>query len=315
MENELMISVIVLTYNASLEKTYQTLNSIIKQKGISFEIIVADDGSKNNNFSALKDFFYSLNFNDFKFVENKINQGTVKNVISALKVCSGQYVKAISPGDFLYDENTLRIFGDEIEKTKAEVYFGRAVYYSKNEDKIVFFKKSNPEFLEVYKRNNTNGIKRNYLIKRDYILGAALIVKTSVFLSYLKKLEGKVIYAEDCSFICMVANDIFPVFIDSFLIWYEFGGGISTSSSNVWTQKIEEDNKETFKYLLQAKTIKKYIYDMYFSENFLYRSLLKIIFYPKTLLMKVFPTKKIPYEDRLDYNKLNNILIRKNDDK
>ena len=39
------VSVIVVMYNPVLDKLYKTLDSIICQKGVSFEIILCDDGS------------------------------------------------------------------------------------------------------------------------------------------------------------------------------------------------------------------------------------------------------------------------------
>ena len=41
------MSVIVVTYNSEWEKIKITLNSILRQKNISLQIIVADDGSEN----------------------------------------------------------------------------------------------------------------------------------------------------------------------------------------------------------------------------------------------------------------------------
>ena len=46
--NNVMISVIVLTYNAQWEKLSATLISIIFQNKIEPQIIIADDGSTNN---------------------------------------------------------------------------------------------------------------------------------------------------------------------------------------------------------------------------------------------------------------------------
>ena len=48
------IAVEVLTYNSDLEKLKLTLNSILIQKNIDFEIIIADDVSKNFNEKSIK---------------------------------------------------------------------------------------------------------------------------------------------------------------------------------------------------------------------------------------------------------------------
>ena len=58
------IAVIVLTYNADFIRLKQTLVSVLEQKDCNFQIIVADDASKNNYFSEIKKIF-----NEYQFVE------------------------------------------------------------------------------------------------------------------------------------------------------------------------------------------------------------------------------------------------------
>ena len=52
------VTVIVATYNQKLIKTKLTLDSIIRQKRISVRIIVADDGSDENHFMEIKNYFF-----------------------------------------------------------------------------------------------------------------------------------------------------------------------------------------------------------------------------------------------------------------
>ena len=42
----IIVSVLLVTYNADWNKLKQTIESIIAQKDVSFELIIADDGSK-----------------------------------------------------------------------------------------------------------------------------------------------------------------------------------------------------------------------------------------------------------------------------
>ena len=84
------VSVVVVTYNPSWDKEKETLDSILKQKGISIEIIIADDGSKENNFSLVKEYFEKNEFNDYKLVFNPVNKGTVYNTYSGLLADEGK---------------------------------------------------------------------------------------------------------------------------------------------------------------------------------------------------------------------------------
>ena len=54
------ISVLVLIYNSKYEKIRPTLNSIVCQKNINYEIIFADDGSKEQHMDEIHDFFVKI---------------------------------------------------------------------------------------------------------------------------------------------------------------------------------------------------------------------------------------------------------------
>ena len=97
------ISVVLLTYNSSLEKTLFSLRSIIKQKDVSFDVVVADDGSKNNNFDEIEQFFIKNNFKDYTLISHKNNIGTIKNFISAIEKVETNYFKDFGQGDAFFD--------------------------------------------------------------------------------------------------------------------------------------------------------------------------------------------------------------------
>ena len=43
------ITVILCTYNPTIEELVITLDSIVNQRDVSFEIVISDDGSKDNH--------------------------------------------------------------------------------------------------------------------------------------------------------------------------------------------------------------------------------------------------------------------------
>ena len=95
------LSIVILTYNSSFENLMKTLESSLNQDEINFEIIIADDGSKENHEKEIRDYFLAHDFTNFQLVLNRQNRGTVQNLLSALDVARGEYVKPISPGDLL----------------------------------------------------------------------------------------------------------------------------------------------------------------------------------------------------------------------
>ena len=209
MNNKCKVTVAVISYNPVWEKLRNTLKSIVWQENADFEIIVADDGSENDRFDQVEQFFGEKSFTNYRLVKNPVNQGIVKNVLSAVNVAQGKYIKLISPGDFLYDENTLHEFVDFAEKNPAAFYFGNMFYYSRNEDGSVqiYNDKKNPCDLRPWKKHDMKQIRKNYLVNCDYICGAVSMYNTQKFSEYLNKISSRVSFAEDCSMIYMLANN------------------------------------------------------------------------------------------------------------
>lgn len=302
-------SVIVCTYNSDIDKLFKTLKSIIWQENCSFEIIITDDGSNVFNVAEIEQWFKVNKFKDYTIIANKQNRGTLKNHLEGVKKASGKYIKGSSPGDFLYDRYTLCKYKNFIENNNYLVVFGRAAYYSFEDGNINIYEKSNPNDLEPYINKNKQVIFKNYLYYRDYILGSALIVERNILLKYLLLIQNEIIYAEDCSYILMVADGIDIGFLDEFIIWYEYGTGISTSGSKYYSEKIWQDNlkcfeilvrrhpelSDTYDYLLR----KKYIRTFYLRyENRIHDQYIKI-------RNKLFKNKTLK---TLDISKLKNIL-------
>lgn len=243
-----IVTVCVLTYNPDWTRLRNTLRSIICQKNIDFDIVIADDGSKVDCFDKVDSYFCEKGFRSYQFIKNIENQGTVKNAISALQHTNAKYVKMISPGDFLYDENVLAEFVAFAEKNPAAAYFGNAVYYSVDEKNgiKIYDDKRNPKDLTPWIEQNYQKIRRNYILRTDYILGAALLCNRDVFYEYVKRLDGVVRYLEDFSIVWMIAAQKRVLYIDRILVFYEYGSGISTNTAEIWASRLNEDNEKGF---------------------------------------------------------------------
>ena len=130
------ISIIVCQFNPQRTKLVRTLNSIVAQKNVDFEIIIADDGSDNYDEMFYRDYFSSHSFCNYRFSRLIKNGGTVNNLLCALELAHGDYVYCISPGDLLYDETTLSDLLAFIKKKGSEIVFGDAVKYSIDQNTI-----------------------------------------------------------------------------------------------------------------------------------------------------------------------------------
>lgn len=255
------MSVVVVTYYPDYNKLFQTLYSIVIQKDISLEIIISDDGTPDFDKAGVEKWMKEHAVSDYKILTHENNQGTVKNIYDGVSCAEGRYVKGISPGDYLYSDDVLRKIYDFMWKRQSKIGFGRAVYYAVEQGKPIFFDICNPRYLKPYRCNNLKQIQKAYLIYKDYVLGASLVCETECFRKYLEKIKNRVVYAEDCAIIWMVADGIVIDYIEIPVIWYEYGSGISTQSSDKWKKRLYNDNKSCFEMIIEEHPEWKGAYD------------------------------------------------------
>lgn len=261
------ISVVVVTYNPNYDKLIYTLKSIVCQKGISLEIIIADDGSTNFEETYIINWFKENQFNNYTLVLNKKNRGTFKNALSGWRAAKGQYIKQLSPGDYLYKDCSLNDAVKYLKKNNYALVFGMAASYTNENGKIMIYDYYNPKNIQPYYDNDYKRIKFNYVENRDYANGMAYVCKKNELIKYALLLEDKVVYAEDCIYILMIADDLRVGFLDDYIIWYEYGTGISTGKSDVWKKRIEKDNYECFKIIGAMHSKYNYIHRLYFNSD------------------------------------------------
>lgn len=268
-EYEFDISVIVLTYNPDYKKLFNTLKSIISQQQCNFELIISDDGSSTFDKELIIKWLQKSSFNNYTILANKINKGTVKNAYNSIKIARGKYVKLISPGDYLYCDNVLKNILNYMKENECDICFGKAVYYSINDEKeISLLNKTNPIDLQPYANHDYKKIKKNYLYYQDYILGAAIVCKTELFCNYILKIKDNIKYGEDSAYIIMIADGINIRYWDNYLLWYECNTGISTSGSPEWNQKLQLDNSQCFKMIAKAHPQYKKYCKVHYEENY-----------------------------------------------
>lgn len=238
------VSILILTYNTLWEKLEKTIDSILEQESVSYQIVISDDGSTIDYFDKVEELFKSKNFADYILIKNGKNGGTVKNAISGLSVAKGYYTKLISPGDRLFEKNTLR---EWLEFIKDEDWSFSEARYCDVANNILHVV-TNPQNVSLYINGNNHNKRWNYIAVGDLPLGAAVIGKTKLQLKYCKKLyEAGVKYAEDNMWRLMMFDGIVGIFYPKITICYEHGSGISTSKKNKWRKLLKKDWNSTNK--------------------------------------------------------------------
>ena len=233
-------SVIVCCYNSDLEKLKKTIISIVKQKGVSAEIIIADDGSEDRTVEQIKNWVVENNIENVRYSFLAENVGTVKNIVMATKMAQGTYIKTISPGDYLFNESSLKQYLTKFNQGHYQLLFANAVYYTPDH-KIK--SKGNPAGTGTKYRAF---MKKNLCQFCDGFLGATTAYHRDA-LKYLEELVGVVRLLEDYPLTyLMLMNNEKVGFINQYLIWYECNTGVSTTAGGA---KIISDFTNFFNYL------------------------------------------------------------------
>jgi len=238
----MQVSVVVLTYNPDPKKLIDTLRAIVCQKNIAFEIVLADDGSKDHCFAAAEEFLQSQDFTNYRLVANPENKGTVQNCISGLQAACGQYVYFTSPGDLLFDQNVLADFYHFAQENNCALCFGNAVHYYNGETGIEmtspFTTPSNPD---IYVPHRSPSLQKACYCNKKWITGAAFFREREFALRCFTQIAETSVYTEDTpSTLLAMAEGILPFYYDRNMIWYECGG-ISTGGNSKWTALINKD--------------------------------------------------------------------------
>lgn len=284
------VSVVVLTYKPNYKKLYGTILSILTQKNVDYEIIIADDGSDCLRIDEIEKWFKEEQFLDYQFAISKENQGTVANLKAALGVVKGRYVKVISPGDYLYKSDVLERLLEFSDREESKICFGKvAGYLYKDNGDIDIYECETPRKLQPYIKYNFKKIQKNYLVNKDYIVGASFFVDALLLEKYVSEIVGKVKYAEDCAVIIMIADGIKIKFWPDYMVWYEGRTGISNVKSDIWRKRLYKDNKRCFELIKDKHPEFEWIYDVSFNK----RKLIYYIYKMVNKLMNVFKRNRV----------------------
>lgn len=255
------MTVLVSTYNQPLSGIYSTLNSIINQNFDDYEIVVADDCSKVSPESDIRTFFEAKDFSRYKIVINSQNLGTVLNMNEGLKIAEGEYVKWIGAGDMLFAPNTLEAIYSFSLENQLKLGFGRIMTFFPSSEGLqlnAFNAPLNP--FDYKKDSDSNALAEHQLTQSDWVPGGSLFFKRDFLLNYLEDLsvEYKVRYCEDLV-TPLVLFDEPVLYLDEYILWYEWGVGVSNDGSSAAKIRMYTDHDNYFNALAKTKPNNKKI--------------------------------------------------------
>lgn len=174
-KEQIKVSVVVPAYNVE-EYISKTLTSILDQKLVNLEVIVVNDGSKDNTQKVIDKF--AAKDARVKSIELSLssgNAGTPRNI--ALVVAQGEYIGFVDSDDYVSPSMFSKLY-EEAEQKGADIASQSSFYRVENgvEKKIKInyqefynVKERNKVFKSNYFSNIWNRIYKTDLIKRNNI--------------------------------------------------------------------------------------------------------------------------------------------------
>ena len=235
-----IISIVIVTYNSSCD-IIDCLESIRPFYSKGIEIIVIDNNSDDGTVELLK----SFGSNYIKIIENKTNQGFSKACNQGVKYSKGDIIYFCNPDTIIIDD----IFSIAIDQFNNENVgcFSPSISYSDGLEAPFAFRFPHPPFslLKAFVRNllrksNAKILQINYfskstVIKCDWVLGACLFVRRSIFESIGGYDEDFFLYFEDVDLCKRIKMAGYKIVADrrGKIIHHKYG-----SSKSVEQQKI-----------------------------------------------------------------------------
>lgn len=210
---EKRFSIIICAYN--IEKYIQkAINSVLKQTYDNYEIIVFNDGSKDNTLEKIKT--YEAN-DRIKIINSEINVGLGAGRNTCMKEATGEYIIFLDGDDTLYEKNTLEKMDKVLSRNNPDIcYFGvQYVEYETGKTKIYLPNSENSckesrilcdmhfavsskcwrrEFLQ---KNNITFIEKMYYEDMVYSIKAAILAEKLDYAqfpiyNYVRNREGSI---------------------------------------------------------------------------------------------------------------------------
>ncbi|MDX4036584.1 glycosyltransferase family 2 protein, partial [Aliarcobacter skirrowii] len=111
MKSSKLVSIAMCTYNGS-RFIKEQLDSILNQTYKNIELVIVDDGSKDNTIDIINQ--YVQKDNRIKVFQNEKNLGFVKNFEKAITLCKGDFI-ALADQDDIWKQNKIEVFLHDIK--------------------------------------------------------------------------------------------------------------------------------------------------------------------------------------------------------
>ncbi len=227
-----LVSMILLSYK-NYKLIWDTIDSILEQDYSNIELIVTDDGSEEFSKEEVEQYIKvnkRENIKNVIVIANKINQGTVRNLNTALGVMTGDFYMNIGTGDRYVHNQVVSKFQECFYNNPEKLLVcANAAMYNENLTTFLYPMMTESD-RSIAKSGNAYRIY-NTLAYRCILLTVATCYRKE-FIKEAEAYDESYIYAEDYpTFIRMARKGIVPGFLDE-IVTHHAIGGIANGNNN-----------------------------------------------------------------------------------
>lgn len=288
--NEL-VSVIILTYN-KFENLKETVDSLFIQDYKNIQVIVSDDGSKNFDHIYVNNLFKNCpnNISSVIILDNKNNQGTVKNFNNAIKKADGMIILPLSPDDKFMSYNTISIIQKYFNNNDCLICTGKRMIIDNDGNEVGIL--PSKEETEIFNQSPREIFRK--IATSNIISGASTYYKKEVFEKFGYFDEDFKILEDHPYYLDHLGNGREIGFLNEVTLKYKLGG---VSTSGLINPLFKDDVKKNFelKILNRKDILGKQLYrklELSYYKNCFDNSTIKkiglIIKYLDVVLSKIY---------------------------
>ena len=144
-----------------------SLEIISNQTYKDYEVIISDHSTDDTIKNVFDRWESVLNI---KYYTNEVGRGIISpNINNAMKLCNGKWIKVLFQDDFLYNEFSLQLQYEFLEKNPITVWLMTTFYHSN--DGKTFYRLYHPKWNDlIWAGNNTMGCPTGMTIKNKDLL-------------------------------------------------------------------------------------------------------------------------------------------------
>ena len=257
-KDDVLVTVGVMTYNSS-KFVIETLDSINNQDYKRMELVVSDDGSKDDTIKIVNDWIekHASRFESVQVLTVEKNTGTAGNCNRILRAARGEWVKYIAGDDVLLNNGIKKLIEFIKENNEVSWLFGKSVFYngeiSPDHINEEGFTRYNERLLDLLNGTAKEQFKR--LLKFNNFVGPGHIIRRKTLISVGGFDEDLFILEDYPMWLRLTGADIKCHFLDEYIAGYRL------SDQSVCANRMRLFNLTLSELLYKMK--RKYCYKYY----------------------------------------------------